>query len=153
LLFFAAGIIGIGLLAVPVLAGSAAYGLGEGLGCTTGLGRLPIDAKAFCGTIAVATLIGMLIIFMGIDPIKPLFWAAVLNGVVAVPLMVVIMVMAVQKRVMGAFTRAAAALGDGLVVQRGDSCRRRGHVSDWVRSNANCCFEDALLDNLLGLAS
>jgi Mn2+/Fe2+ NRAMP family transporter len=97
-------IIGLGLLAVPVLAGSAAYALGEGLGWTIGLGRLPIDAKAFYGTIAVATLIGMLINFVGIDPIKALFWAAVLNGVVAVPLMVVIMIMAVQKRVMGAFT-------------------------------------------------
>jgi Mn2+/Fe2+ NRAMP family transporter len=89
---------------VPVLAGSAAYALGEGLGGTTGLGRLPIDAKAFYGTIAAATLIGMFINFVGIDPIKALFWAAMLNGVVAVPLMVVIMIMALQKRVMGAFT-------------------------------------------------
>jgi len=64
----------------------------------------------------------MFINFVGIDPIKALFWAAVLNGAVAVPLMVVIMIMAVQKRVMGAFTRAAAALGDGLVVHRGDGC-------------------------------
>jgi hypothetical protein len=61
----------------------------------------------------------MFINFVGIDP---MFWAAVLNGAVAVPLMVVIMIMAVQKRVMGAFTRAAAALGDGLVVHRGDGC-------------------------------
>jgi Mn2+/Fe2+ NRAMP family transporter len=100
----AVGIVGIGLLAVPVLAGSAAYALGEGLGWTTGLGRLPIDAKAFYGTIAVATLIGVFINFVGIDPIKALFWAAVLKGVVAVPLMVVIMIMAAQKRVMGVFT-------------------------------------------------
>ncbi len=101
---FAAGIIGIGSLAVPVLAGSAAYALGEALDWTTGLDRLPKDAKAFYGAIAVATLIGVGINFIAIDPIKALFWAAVLNGVVAVPLMVVIMIMAMNKRVMGKFT-------------------------------------------------
>ncbi|HTW53829.1 MAG TPA: divalent metal cation transporter [Stellaceae bacterium] len=101
---FAAGIIGIGLLAVPVLAGSAAYALGEALGWPTGLSRLPRDAKAFYGTIVVGTLIGIVINFIDLDPIKALFWSAVLNGVVAVPLMVVIMIMAMQKRVMGPFT-------------------------------------------------
>ena len=101
---FAAGIIGIGLLAVPVLAGSAAYALGEALGWPTGLSRLPRDAKAFYGTIAVATLIGILINFVDLDPIKALFWSAVVNGVVAVPLMAVIMAMSRQPRVMGAFT-------------------------------------------------
>jgi NRAMP (natural resistance-associated macrophage protein)-like metal ion transporter len=100
---FALGIIGIGLLAVPVLAGSAAYALGEALGWPTGLSRLPRDAKAFYGTIAAATLIGIIINFVGIDPIKALFWSAVLNGIVAVPLMAVIMVMAMQPRVMGPF--------------------------------------------------
>jgi NRAMP (natural resistance-associated macrophage protein)-like metal ion transporter len=103
-LVFAAGIIGIGLLAVPVLAGSAAYALGEALGWPTGLSRLPRDAKAFYGTIAVATLIGIFINFVDIDPIKALFWSAVVNGVVAVPLMGVIMAMSRQPRVMGAFT-------------------------------------------------
>jgi NRAMP (natural resistance-associated macrophage protein)-like metal ion transporter len=98
---FAFGIIGIGLLAVPVLAGSAAYAVGEALGWPTGLSRLPQDAKAFYGTIAVATLIGIFINFIDIDPIKALFWSAVLNGVVAVPLMAVIMIMARQPRVMG----------------------------------------------------
>jgi NRAMP (natural resistance-associated macrophage protein)-like metal ion transporter len=101
---FAAGIVGLGLLAVPVLAGSAAYALGEAFGWPTGLSRLPPDAKAFYGTIAIATLIGVFINFTDLDPIKALFWAAVINGVVAVPLMVVIMIMATQKRVMGAFT-------------------------------------------------
>jgi NRAMP (natural resistance-associated macrophage protein)-like metal ion transporter len=100
---FAAGIIGIGLLAVPVLAGSAAYALGEALGWPTGLSRLPRDAKAFYGTIATATLIGVFINFLDIDPIKALFWSAVLNGIVAVPLMAVVMVMANQPRVMGPF--------------------------------------------------
>jgi Mn2+/Fe2+ NRAMP family transporter len=101
---FAAGIVGIGLLAVPVLAGSAAYALGEALQWPTGLSRLPRDAKAFYGAITVATLVGILINFSTLDPIKALFWAAVLNGVVAAPLMIVIMLMAMQKRVMGGFT-------------------------------------------------
>jgi len=101
---FAAGIIGIGVLAVPVLAGSAAYALGKALDWPTGLARRPLDAKAFYGAIAAATLIGVLINFVHLDPIKALFWSAVINGVVAVPLMVVIMLMAVQRQVMGPFT-------------------------------------------------
>jgi Mn2+/Fe2+ NRAMP family transporter len=100
---FAAGIIGIGLLAVPVLAGSGAYALGEALGWTTGLDRKPLDAKAFYGTIAVSTLVGIFINFIGLDPIKALFWSAVINGVVAVPLMVIIMLMAMRPDVMGRF--------------------------------------------------
>ncbi len=100
---FSAGIIGIGMLAVPVLAGSCAYALGEALGWTTGLSRLPLDAKAFYGTIAVSTLIGIAINFVGIDPIKALFWAAVLNGVVSVPLMIVMMIMGMNPAVMGRF--------------------------------------------------
>jgi NRAMP (natural resistance-associated macrophage protein)-like metal ion transporter len=101
---FAAGIIGIGVLAVPVLAGSAAYALGEALDWPTGLARTPLDAKAFYGAIAAATLVGVLINFVDLDPIKALFWSAVINGVVAVPLMVVIMLMAMQQKVMGRFT-------------------------------------------------
>ena len=101
---FAAGIIGIGVLAVPVLAGSAAYALGEALDWPTGLARTPLDAKAFYGAIAAATLVGVLINFVHLDPIKALFWSAVINGVVAVPLMVVIMLMAMQRQVMGTFT-------------------------------------------------
>ena len=113
---FAVGIIGIGLLAVPVLAGSGAYALGEALGWTTGLDRKPLDAKAFYATIAVSTLIGIGINFIGIDPIKALFWSAVINGVVAVPLMVIIMLMAMRRDVMGALRAAAAAVGDGMAV-------------------------------------
>jgi NRAMP (natural resistance-associated macrophage protein)-like metal ion transporter len=101
---FAVGIVGIGLLAVPVLAGSAAYALGEALGWPTGLDRLPRDAKAFYGTIVVGTLIGVFTNFVDLDPVRALFWCAVINGVVAVPLMVMIMIMSVQKKVMGAFT-------------------------------------------------
>ena len=110
---FAAGIIGIGLLAVPVLAGSGAYAIGEALGWTTGLDRKPLDAKAFYGTIAVSTLIGIGINFVGLDPIKALFWSAVINGVVAVPLMAIIMLMAMRQDVMGRFVlpRALWAMG------------------------------------------
>src|SRR5579862_5122171 len=100
---FALGIIGTGMLAVPVLAGSAAYALAEALGWPSGLARLPMEAKAFYGTIAFATLIGVVFNTLPIDPIKALFWAAVLNGVVAVPIMVVTMLMARQRKVMGDF--------------------------------------------------
>jgi Mn2+/Fe2+ NRAMP family transporter len=110
---FAAGIIGIGLLAIPVLAGSCAYALGEALGWPTGLDRLPLDARAFYGTIIVATLVGIVLNFVGLDPVKALFWAAVINGVVSVPLMAVIMVMAMAPKVMGQFTlsRGLCAMG------------------------------------------
>src|SRR5262249_9704263 len=112
-LLFALGIVGTGFLAVPVLAGSAAYALGEALDWPIGLARLPMDARAFYTTIAIATLIGMALNFIGFDPIKALFWAAVMNGVIAVPLMVVTMVMATSPRIMGAFVlpRALALMG------------------------------------------
>ena len=112
-LVFALGIIGTGLLAVPVLAGSAAYAVGEALQWPIGLARLPKEARAFYGTIGVATAIGVAINFIGIDPIKALFWTAVLNGVIAVPLMVVSMMMAMSPRVMGRFVlpRPLAVMG------------------------------------------
>jgi NRAMP (natural resistance-associated macrophage protein)-like metal ion transporter len=100
---FAAGIIGTGLLALPVLAGSAAYALGETLGWPVGLARQWYQARAFYGTIAVATLIGAIMNFLPIDPIKALFWSAVINGVVAVPIMTIMMLIATRKQVMGEF--------------------------------------------------
>jgi NRAMP (natural resistance-associated macrophage protein)-like metal ion transporter len=100
---FAMGVIGTGLLAIPVLAGSAAYAVGEALGWPTGLGRRPREAKAFYGVVAVATLVGIGINFTSIDPIKALFWSAVINGVVAVPVMILMMLMAMRPEVMGAF--------------------------------------------------
>jgi NRAMP (natural resistance-associated macrophage protein)-like metal ion transporter len=101
---FAIGIIGTGMLAIPVLAGSGAYALAEALGWPSGLARLPMEAKAFYGTIAAATLIGVLFNLFPIDPIKALFWAAVLNGIAAVPIMVITMMIARSKDVMGDFT-------------------------------------------------
>ena len=101
---FALGIVGTGLLAVPVLAGSAAYAVGEVAGWKIGLDRSLNKAKPFYGVIAAATLIGALINFSGLDPIKALFWSAVINGVVAVPVMVMMMHMSSHKKLMGTFT-------------------------------------------------
>ena len=103
-IIFALGIIGTGLLAVPVLAGSAAYAMGEAFKWPVGLGLKAKRAKAFYGTIAIAFLLGALLNFSPIDPIKALFWSAVVNGVVAVPVMVVMMILSCRTSVMGEFT-------------------------------------------------
>ncbi|MDX8534329.1 Nramp family divalent metal transporter [Mesorhizobium sp. VK25A] len=100
---FSAGIIGTGLLAVPVLAGSAAFAVGEALHWPVGLQRKPKEALAFYGTLAAATALGSGIMFTPIDPIKALYWSAVINGVCAVPVMIVMMLMASRKDVMGEF--------------------------------------------------
>ena len=101
---FAAGIVGTGMLALPVLAGSAAYAVGEALRWPTGLERKAREAKGFYAVIAVATLLGVALNFTHLDPIKALFWTAVINGVVAAPLMVVMMLMTTNQKVMGQFT-------------------------------------------------
>ncbi len=103
-LIFALGIIGTGLLAVPVLAGSAAYAVGESFGWHVGLTRRFRRAKAFYGVIAAATIVGAILNFTSIDPIKALFWSAVINGVVAVPVMVIMMLLGSREDVMGRFT-------------------------------------------------
>jgi NRAMP (natural resistance-associated macrophage protein)-like metal ion transporter len=102
-LLFVCGIVGTGLLAVPVLAGSAAYGIGEACKWKVSLEHTPTRAPRFYAAIAFATLIGLAMNFTHIDPIKALFWAAVLNGVTAAPLMAVIMLMASSREVMGRF--------------------------------------------------
>ncbi|MDB5832756.1 MAG: iron transporter [Caballeronia sp.] len=102
-LFFTVGLIGTGLLAVPVLAGSAAYAMGEARNWPVGFTRKMQEAKAFYATIAVATLIGMVINFTSINPIKALYWSAVLNGVVAVPVMFVMMKIVCRPDIMGKF--------------------------------------------------
>lgn len=101
---FTLGIVGTGLLAVPVLAGSAAYALGESRKWPIGLARKPLKARAFYMTIVVATLAGTGITFSPIDPIKALFWSAVINGVVAVPVMVMMMLITANTEIMGQFT-------------------------------------------------
>jgi NRAMP (natural resistance-associated macrophage protein)-like metal ion transporter len=100
---FALGIVGTGLLAVPVLAGSAAYALGEALEWRVGLAEKPGRAPAFYWAIAAAVVLGALLNFSPLDPVKALFWSAVVNGVAAVPIMAMIMLMASQRRVMGKF--------------------------------------------------
>jgi NRAMP (natural resistance-associated macrophage protein)-like metal ion transporter len=101
---FAAGIIATGMLAVPVLAGSAAYGVSEVFGWTEGLDRRPKEAKAFYATIAVAALGGVALNFTAIDPVKALYWSAVVNGVLAAPVMAVMMLIAMNRRIMGWLT-------------------------------------------------
>jgi len=101
---FAAGIIGTGLLAIQVLAGSAAYAVAEAMRWPIGLGREPLQAKGFYTIVILATLLGASVDFTDVDPIKALIWAAVLNGVIAVPIMVLMMRMAVRPEIMGAFT-------------------------------------------------
>ena len=100
---FALGIVGTGLLALPVLAGSAAYAVGETLGTHVGLARKVGRAKTFYATIALATLVGAALNFSSLDPIKALFWTAVINGVAAVPIMVMVLLVASRDDVMGRF--------------------------------------------------
>jgi len=102
-LLFAAGIIGTGLLAVPVLAGSAAYAVSEAMQWPIGHSLQPAQARGFYGIITFATLLGILLDFTPIDPIKALYWSAILNGIVAVPIMAVMMRMAVRTEIMGPF--------------------------------------------------
>lgn len=110
---FALGIIGTGLLSVPVLAGSAAYALGEALQWRVGLSRAPLQAKAFYGSLIAATALGALSTLFAINAIQALVWSAVLNGVVAVPAMVLVMRMGARADIMGAFviSRAMALAG------------------------------------------
>jgi NRAMP (natural resistance-associated macrophage protein)-like metal ion transporter len=126
---FTLGIVGTGLLAVPVLAGSAAYALGEARKWPIGLARQPKEAVAFYATIALATLMGVVVNFSPISPIRALYWSAVINGVVAVPVMCVMMLMTANTSIMGKFeitgslkfigwaatiVMAAAAIGMGV---------------------------------------
>jgi NRAMP (natural resistance-associated macrophage protein)-like metal ion transporter len=101
-LLFALGIIGTGLLAVPVLAGSVAYAVGEIEGWRTGLDNMPWQAKGFYGVIGAAVLLGIGIDFSPIDPFQALYWSAVLNGLIAVPMMAAMMYVA-HDRCMGKF--------------------------------------------------
>jgi NRAMP (natural resistance-associated macrophage protein)-like metal ion transporter len=101
---FAIGIIGTGFLAVPVLAGSAAFAVAEVFGWKEGLEYQPRQAAGFYSIIVAATLIGVLIDWSHIDPIRALFWSAVLNGIASVPLMIAMMVVVSRHRVMGRFT-------------------------------------------------
>jgi len=110
---FALGILGVGLIGVPVLAGSGAYALCEAMGWKWGLERKATDARGFYGVITASVLIGLVIQFSPISPMKALFWSAVINGLVAVPVMAVIILLVSRRSVMGLYTasRPIIALG------------------------------------------
>lgn len=103
-LIFALGIVGTGLLAIPVLAGSTAYAIGEGKKWPVGLSRKPKQAIAFYSVLALSVVLGIGLNFTALDPIKALYWSAVINGVLAAPVMVMLMVLARRRKVMGDFT-------------------------------------------------
>jgi Mn2+/Fe2+ NRAMP family transporter len=107
---FAIGIIGTGFLAVPVLAGSAAFAVSEVFGWKEGLEYQPREAAGFYSIIVAASVMGVLIDWSSIDPIRALFWSAVLNGMAAVPLMVAMMIVVSSKKVMGRFTASRPLL-------------------------------------------
>ena len=102
-LLFTLGIVGTGLLSIPVLAGSAAYAVGETRGWKCGLDNKPWEAVGFYAVIGAATLLGIGIDLAKIDPIQALFWSAVINGVIAVPMMVVMMLVVSRRDQMGRF--------------------------------------------------
>src|SRR5471030_2272424 len=102
-LIFSVGIIGLGLLAVPVLSGSAAYAVSEAFNWKASLNLKLKHAHGFYGVITIATIIGLIINFVGIDPVKALVYAAVLNGVAAVPLLFLIIKISRNEKIMGKY--------------------------------------------------
>src|SRR3989344_3748553 len=105
-LLFALGIIGTGLLVLPILAGSASYAVSEAFGWQEGLSRKFKTAHCFYGVIIIATLVGLLINFIGIDPIIMLYYTAVINGIIAPPLLIMILLIANNKKIMGERTNS-----------------------------------------------
>jgi NRAMP (natural resistance-associated macrophage protein)-like metal ion transporter len=103
-ILFAMGIVGTGLLAVPVLAGSSSYAVSELIGWEAGLGKKFKEAHGFYGAITIATIVGLAINFIGIDPMVALYYAAAINGVMAPPLMVIILIIGNNKKIMGSYT-------------------------------------------------
>ncbi|MGO4871381.1 MAG: NRAMP family divalent metal transporter [Roseiarcus sp.] len=126
-LLFALGILGVGLIGVPVLAGSGAYALCEAMGWDWGLERKSREARGFYGVIAFSVLAGLAILYSPISPMKALFWSAVLNGIVAAPMMAVIIVLASKKSVMGAYTASRS-----LVVLASIGAAIMGAAAVWM---------------------
>ncbi len=112
---FAIGILGVGLIGVPVLAGSAGYAMSEAFGWKEGLERKVKDARGFYAVIAVSILVALVIQYSPISPMKALFWSAVINGIVAVPLLVVVTLLAGKKSVMGPYCASKPILGLGWI--------------------------------------
>ena len=107
---FSLGILGTGLLAVPVLAGSSAYAIGEARGWKTGLEHWPWEAKGFYGVIVAAMVLALAVVFSPLDPIKALFWSAVLNGVISVPIMAAMMVVGTRRHEMGRYVASPSQI-------------------------------------------
>jgi len=107
-LLFSLGIIGTGLLAVPVLAGSTAYATAEVFGWKKGLENKPTDCPAFYAVIVVSMVVALGVVFSPLDPIKALFWSAVVNGVIAVPILGATMILASRRDEMGVFVATSA---------------------------------------------
>ncbi len=114
-LIFALGILGVGMIGVPVLAGSGAYALSETMGWSSGLELKAVDARGFYGVIAISVLAGLAIQYSPISPMRALFWSAVVNGVVAVPLIVVILLLARNTQVMGACVASRSLIVMGWI--------------------------------------
>ena len=114
-ILFALGLLGVGLIGVPVLSASAAYAMAEAMGWKWGLERDVAEARGFYSVMVVSVLAGLIIQYSPISPMKALFWSAVINGVVAVPLMVIIIVLASKKSVMGKFTASRPVIFLGWV--------------------------------------
>jgi Mn2+/Fe2+ NRAMP family transporter len=129
---FAAGIIGTGMLALPALSGSAAYALGELLSWPVGMARLPLRAKAFYATIAVGMALGAALNFSPIDPIRALYWSAVLNGVVAVPVMVTMMLLTMRRSIMAGFTLPPLLLVMGWLATATMAVTTVAMVASWL---------------------
>jgi len=110
MVLFSLGIVGTGLLAVPVLAGSSAYAIGEARGWKTGLEHWPWEARGFYAVIVAAMLLALVVVFSPLDPIKALFWSAVLNGVISVPIMAAMMVVGSRRHEMGRYVATPAQL-------------------------------------------
>lgn len=100
---FAAGIVGTGLLAVPVLAGAAAYAIGEAAGRPVGLSRKPKEARTFYAVISLSTMLGVALHFTAVDAMRALFWSAVINGVLVVPILTALLLLATRRTIMTTF--------------------------------------------------
>ena len=101
---FALGVIGTGMLAIPILSGSSAYALSEGFGWKQGLSKKFKEAKSFYLIIASSTVVGLWINFMGLDPIRALFYTAIINGIIAVPLLIAVIKVANDKKILHTHT-------------------------------------------------
>jgi Mn2+/Fe2+ NRAMP family transporter len=131
-LLFAGGIVGTGLLAIPTLAGSVAFAVAETFGWPKGLNRTLFQASHFYGIVALGTLLGIGLNLTSMDPIKALYWSAVLNGLIAVPLMIMIMLMASRRKIMGKFVASARVKVGGWLATLLMAAAALGMLVSWA---------------------